>query len=118
MGDAPGQKPFLLPSFVFTNYNSQGMSRLYSYFSNLSACQRRLQNSFRPLIAYAISISRLRYFIVSFSSSFGEMRHGGPVIRCFGREVMKGGDCHKPVGTRYAANGLRHFRKKLVTERE
>ena len=71
MGDVPVGKHILLSSKslvfrVHTNYNSQGTSRLFSYFSNLSACQGYLQNSFSPFISYAISISRLSYFIVSF----------------------------------------------------
>lgn len=55
------------------------MSRLYSYFSNSSACQSHLQNYFRPPISYAVSISRLSYFIVFLLILLGDGT-GGPVI--------------------------------------
>ncbi len=55
------------------------MSRLYRYFSNSFACQRHLQNYFRPPISYAVSISRLSYFIVFLLILLGDGIKG-PVI--------------------------------------
>ena len=90
MGDMSSRMPYLIPLLHsieidfeeltrYTNYNSHGMSRLFSYFSNLSACQGYLQNDFRPLISYAISISRLSYFHVFYRSFWGCGIYG-PVI--------------------------------------
>ena len=89
MGYVPCRRPYLTPNLStglihknflwYTKYNSQGMSRLYRYFSNSFACQSHLQNCFHPPISYAVSISRLSYFIVFLLILLGDGIRG-PVI--------------------------------------
>ena len=93
MGDVPVGKHILLSSksFVFrfrlhTNYNSQGTSRLFSYFSNLSACQKYLQNCFRPIYHMPLVYHGCAF---CFFLSFWRMRHGRACCMLFYGKSVK-----------------------------